>query len=62
MLIDHTGDQWNNNPECGNKYYPEPGIVQPFGAGNFFDRLIIDIDRLLFQPDSLLVEGVKISK
>jgi len=61
-LIDHTGDQRNYNPECRNKYYPEPSIVEPLAAGYFFDRLIIDIDRLLFQPDSLLVEGVKISK
>ena len=62
MLIYHTGDQRNNNPERGNKYYPEPDIVQPLDAGYFFDRLIIDIDRPLFQPDSLLVEGVKISE
>ena len=62
MLIDHTGNQRYNHPAGGNKYYPEPDIVQRLGAGYFFDRLIIDIDRLLFQPDSLLVEGVKISK
>jgi hypothetical protein len=61
-MIYHTRDQWNNHAECGYKNNPEPDIVQALGAARFFDRLIIDIDRLLFQSDSLLVEGIKISK
>jgi hypothetical protein len=61
-MIYHTGNQWNNDAKCGNEYYPEPDIVQPIAFRQFLYRLIIVIDRLLFQPDSFLVDYAKISK
>jgi hypothetical protein len=61
-VLHHARNQGNKHAKCGDKNYPEPGIIQPVNAADLFDRLIIDIDRLLFQSDSLLVDCVKISK